>query len=149
LASEPDWAALRAAAATARAHAHAPYSGFHVGAALLADDGRVFLGANCENASYPLGLCAERAAMAAAVTAGARRFRAIAIVVDGAVPATPCGGCRQVLAEFPPSFEVRCYATGGQAEVRSSVAELLPHAFASALLGCAVPDSADRPKGGR
>jgi cytidine deaminase len=129
-----DWAALRATAEAARAHAHAPYSGFRVGAALLAEDGRVFAGANCENASYPLGLCAERAAVAAAVTAGARRFLAIAVVAGGAAAATPCGGCRQVLAEFAPSFEVRCYAAGGDAEVRATVAALLPAAFDAGLL---------------
>lgn len=125
-----DWDALRAAAESARAHAHAPYSRFTVGAALLAEDGRVFVGANVENASYGLTICAERHAVGAAIAAGARRFRAIAITARGPVPAPPCGACRQVLAEFPPEFEVRSYAADGSgAELRETTRTLLPAAF--------------------
>lgn len=123
-----DWERLRQAAAAVRTRAHAPYSRFQVGAALLAEDGRVFSGANVENASYGLTLCAERAAVAAAIAAGARRFRALAIVTDATPPATPCGMCRQTLAEFPPSFPVRCYALDG-AHLERAVADLLPDAF--------------------
>ena len=122
-----DWDALRTAAEAARANAHAPYSRFTVGAALLADDGRVFVGANVENASYGLTICAERHAVGAAVAAGARRFRAIPITSRGPAPAPPCGACRQVLAEFPPEFEVRSFAGAG--ELRETTRTLLPAAF--------------------
>jgi cytidine deaminase len=123
-----DWAALVSAAAQARTRAYAPYSGFAVGAALLADDGRVFTGCNVENASYGLSLCAERNAVGQAVTAGARVFAAIAIVAPGPNVATPCGMCRQVLSELAPSIEVLCMTPEG-VELRTSVAALLPHGF--------------------
>ncbi|MFW6023459.1 MAG: cytidine deaminase [Myxococcota bacterium] len=126
--SEVDWDELQTRAARVRANAHAPYSHFRVGAALLADDGRIFYGTNVENASYGLALCAERAAVAAAIGAGARSFRALALVSDASVPATPCGMCRQVLAEFPPSFPVRSYTPDGT-HLERTVAQLLPDAF--------------------
>ncbi|MEZ4255849.1 MAG: cytidine deaminase [Polyangiales bacterium] len=127
------WEDLRSRAATVRKNAHAPYSKFHVGAALLAQDGRVFEGANVENASYGLCLCAERSAVAQAVAAGATAFEAIAIVAPGDRPVPPCGMCRQVLAEFSPAMTVRSYTEGG-AMLESSVAELLPHGFSSDFL---------------
>ena len=123
-----DWDTLKAEAIAAQKEAHAPYSRFHVGAALLTSDGRIFRGTNVENASYPLSVCAERNAIAAAIVAGARAFSAIAIVSRGPVPASPCGGCRQVLAEFPPSFPVLCFVSGG-AEALYDVDGLLPGAF--------------------
>jgi len=129
-----DWASLRRAASAARRRAYAPYSKFRVGAALLGEDGRVFTGANVENASYGLSLCAERSAIAAAIAAGVRRFAAIAIASDGARPATPCGQCRQVLAEFPPSFPVLCFTPRGD-EVHSDVRTLLPQGFGPSYLG--------------
>lgn len=123
-----DWPTLRRSAAAVRENAHAPYSGFAVGAALLAADGRVFTGTNVENASYGLSVCAERNAVGAAVAAGATHFTAIAVVAPGPDPASPCGVCRQVLSEFPPSFPVRCYTPEG-ALLETTVAQLLPHAF--------------------
>jgi len=128
-----DWERLRSEAEAVRARAHAPYSGFAVGAALLADDGRVFTGVNVENASYGLSLCAERSAVAAAVAAGSQAFVALAIVAPGARPASPCGMCRQVLAEFPPSFPIRSHTPDGRV-LDTSVRELLPHPFGPADL---------------
>jgi cytidine deaminase len=128
-----DWKALHDEAIRVRARAYAPYSKFLVGAALLGDDGRVFAGCNVENASYGLSICAERNAVFAAVASGARTFCAIAIVSSARDPVTPCGACRQVLAEFAPSFEVRCYGEGG-AEQRYTTASLLPNAFNEQVL---------------
>ncbi len=132
---KPDAAAKRTLVAAARAaagNAHAPYSAFRVGAALLAADGRVFTGCNVENASYGLTLCAERVALAKAVSEGVRAFRALAIAGGTAAsPAAPCGACRQVLAEFcPPAMPV-WYAGLADGPTRAtSLGRLLPRAFA-------------------
>jgi len=123
-----DWAELRRLAVQAADAAYAPYSHFHVGAALLADDGRIFTGCNVENASFGLTVCAERTAIFTAVTARARGFCGLVVVTSNAAPVTPCGACRQVLHEFQPSFEVRCYGQSGK-ELITSCAELLPRAF--------------------
>jgi cytidine deaminase len=118
---------LRAAAAAVREQAYCPYSRFAVGAALEADDGRVFTGCNVENSSYGLTVCAERAALAAAVAAGVRRFRRLVIVADAEPPVSPCGACRQALAEFGATLEVE--GVGPSGVRRWSLAELLPDAF--------------------
>lgn len=133
--SEPsiDWETLEQAARAARERAHAPYSRYRVGAALLGEDGRVFTGCNVENASYGLCLCAERSALATAVDAGMPRFRALVVATGGARAAAPCGMCRQVLAEFPPSFPVRCVSERGD-RLDTSVAELLPYPFGPSYL---------------
>jgi cytidine deaminase len=123
-----DWAALEATARAQLANAHAPYSHFHVAAAALTTDGRTFTGVNVENASFGLTVCAERNAIAAAVGQGARQFIALVVVCSGDAPASPCGACRQVLCEFPPDFEVRCFGQGSS-ELRTSSGALLPHAF--------------------
>ncbi|HEY3374831.1 MAG TPA: cytidine deaminase [Candidatus Aquicultor sp.] len=112
----------------ARLEAYAPYSGFRVGAAVLSDDGRVFTGVNIENASYGLTLCAERAALAQAVAEGCRRFTALAIATDSPSPTYPCGGCRQVLAEFGPDTLI-IMATAKGDIAKATAQELLPHAF--------------------
>jgi cytidine deaminase len=117
------------AATQAMALAHAPYSHFPVGAAILADNGGVYAGCNVENASYPEGICAETAAIAAMVMAGGRRILEIAVIGKGATPITPCGGCRQRIREFAGP-EVRVHSCGPEG-YRSSftLGELLPHAF--------------------
>lgn len=115
-------------ALAARAGAYAPYSGFAVGAALLTDDGTVYTGFNIENASYGLSMCAERVALFKAVSAGRRRFSALAVACGGEDYCRPCGACRQVLAEFAPELRVlMANERGDFKEMR--LAELLPEAF--------------------
>ncbi len=118
---------LVSAAVAARAHAHAPYSSFAVGAALESTDGRVFSGCNVENASFGLTVCAERNALGAAIAAGARKFRRIAVVSRGA--AAPCGACRQVLSEFGIELEVLRADDAGTIVARTTLRALLPEHF--------------------
>jgi cytidine deaminase len=118
---------LIGAAREVQKQAYAPYSDFRVGAAIEASDGRVFVGCNVENASYGLTMCAERAAVSAAVAAGARRFRRAVIVSDVDPPAAPCGACRQVLSEFGLSLPIE--AVGARQTIRWQLSELLPAAF--------------------
>ena len=123
-----DFAALRAAAEAVLAHAHAPYSGLHVAAALADGSGRVFTGVNVENASYGLTVCAERNAVAAAVAAGARELSGLVVISSAAHVITPCGACRQVLLELAPDLPVRCFGRNGS-KLATTARELLPHAF--------------------
>jgi len=121
--------ALIAAAASVRERAYAPYSRFLVGAAILADDGKIYLGVNVENASYPEGMCAEAAAVAAMIAGGARRALAIAVASDAPRPVTPCGGCRQRLSEFAgPDLAVYLANLAGARE-NLTLGELLPNSF--------------------
>ncbi len=120
------------AAKAARFRAHAPYSGFKVGAALIADDGRIYAGCNIENAAYPNGICAETAAIAAMIGGTGRRIREIAVIGAGRALATPCGGCRQRIAEFA-TRETRIHVCGLSGRRRSfRLGELLPASFALA-----------------
>jgi cytidine deaminase len=112
----------------ARERAYAPYSGFRVGAALLADDGREFPGANVENASYGLSMCAERTAAFRAVADGVRGIVAVIVTASNEEPSWPCGACRQVLTEFGPAALVVSEGLGGRREERR-LDQLLPDAF--------------------
>ena len=121
-----DYEALIAKAMEAREKAHAPYSNFAVGAALLAKSGRVYTGCNVENASYGLSICAERVAVFKAISEGERDFEALAVVTEKGV--TPCGACRQVLIEFGEDIQV--IVANGAGEYRIfGLRELLPEAF--------------------
>jgi cytidine deaminase len=118
------------AAWKAREMAYAPYSKFAVGAALLASDGRIFSGCNVENISFGLTQCAERTAICAAVAAGVREFGMLAVVADTAVPISPCGACRQVMAEFGVPRVILANRSG---QLAFSLEELLPRATAGIL----------------
>lgn len=124
------------AAAAARAGAYAPYSRFAVGAAVQGASGRVYSGCNVENASYGLTMCAERVAIFKAVAEGEKQLVALAVTADTATPASPCGACRQVMAEFGINTVVMCNTKGDR--LTAPLAELLPYAF----------DKADLPEDG-
>jgi cytidine deaminase len=126
-------ARLLAAATAARAAAICPHSHFAVGAALLDSAGTIWTGANVENASYTLGLCAERVALFYALTHGARDFVAVAVVTGAAQPSSPCGACRQVLYEFAGDASLVTATTDG-ASLRTTVRALLPFGFDASSL---------------
>jgi cytidine deaminase len=119
---------LLEAAQAARQQAYVPYSGFQVGAALRGVSGRVFFGANVENASYGLARCAEQSAVQAMVTGGERDFTEIVVYTEASPPASPCGACRQILFEFSPEARVSCVNHLGE-RVQGQVKDFLPHGF--------------------
>jgi cytidine deaminase len=124
-----DWQPLLAAATAARQRSYSPFSGFAVGAALLAEDGRIFAGCNVENRSYGLALCAERVAVASAVVAGVRRFAAVAVVAEADPLAPPCGLCRETLAEFCPGDLPLLLAAPDGRRRETTLGELFPEPF--------------------
>ncbi|WP_298973818.1 cytidine deaminase [uncultured Roseobacter sp.] len=120
---------LREAAAAVRENAHAPYSNFKVGAAIRAASGTVYVGCNVENVAYPEGTCAEAGAIAAMVAAGETRLTEAYVIAGSPMPVTPCGGCRQKLAEFADAGVRVTMATTGGVEQAITVGELLPGVF--------------------
>jgi cytidine deaminase len=124
---------LLAAAKAARLRAYAPYSKFQVGAAVETADGSIVVGCNVENASYGLGICAERVALTSAVAAGHRSMRAIAIAGPDGIATAPCGACRQFIAEFDPAMPVTY--TGPGDPIVTTLAHLLPESFGPHSLG--------------
>lgn len=126
---------LFAAAEAVRARAYAPYSKFRVGAAILADDGKVYAGCNVENAAYPIGNCAEASAIAAMLAGGAKRIRRIYVTGPGKAPVTPCGGCRQRIREFADQDVVVVSHGVEGTPLEQTVAQLLPHSFGPEFLG--------------
>ncbi len=115
------------AATEAQANAYAPYSGFKVGAALQDTEGRIFVGANVENASFGVTNCAERVALGAAIAAGARKFDRLVVVSDATPPSAPCGACRQVLSEMAADLVVE--AVGPSGSRRWMMGDLMPDPF--------------------
>jgi cytidine deaminase len=135
MSSEPSSHQLFEAARDAMSKAHAPYSKFPVGAAIRADDGKVYLGANIENLSFPQGWCAEPTAIGAMIMGGGKRIVELAVIAEKLPLCTPCGGCRQKISEFA-SAETRVYLCddlGVQKTV--TMAELLPYAFETDVIG--------------
>lgn len=131
----PDEVELLAAARLARLNAHAPYSHFKVGAAILCDDGAIVTGCNVENATYGLTICAERVAIVKAISEGRppRSFKAVAVVADTEAPTPPCGACRQILWEFCGNIDV-ILANLATVTDRRRTAELLPLPFDGRLI---------------
>ncbi|MEG2176471.1 MAG: cytidine deaminase [Oscillibacter sp.] len=124
---------LKQAAISMLARSYCPYSHFPVGAALECADGTVFTGCNIENAAYAPSLCAERVAVAKAVSEGRRDFVRIAIAGTGQDFCVPCGVCRQVLREFAPDLQIICLNGQGEAQ-EFTLSQLLPHSFSGAFL---------------
>ena len=120
---------LWAQALAVQARAHAPYSGFPVGAALVDDQGHTHAGCNVENAAYPEGVCAEAGAISAMVAAGGRRIQGILVVGTGAQWVTPCGGCRQKIREFAAPHTPVWVANADSIQARLTLEALLPHSF--------------------
>jgi cytidine deaminase len=143
----PDLAKLKRAAKTAAARAYAPYSGFRVGAAIWTDRG-LFTGANVENASYGLTNCAERTAIFAAASAGARRLECVVVHTPTGVATAPCGACRQVIFEFGPEARVVSFCRGSDV-IDTTIEALLPGAFGPADLGMETADYGTKEKRGQ
>lgn len=125
---QPEYSSLFDLALEACERSYAPYSKFRVGAALLCEDGSIITGVNVENRSYGLTICAERNAIAAAIAAGKKNFKALVIATpDADYPVSPCGACRQVISEFMPPSAPVLFGNSQSSYMTSSVGELLPH----------------------
>jgi cytidine deaminase len=129
---ETQWQRLADAARAAAAHAYCPYSGFPVGAAVLTAEGAITSGCNVENASFGLSVCAERNAIFHAVADGAKSIVALVVYTPTPAPVTPCGACRQVLAEFGSEATIRSICAGPRRD-EYTLGELLPHIFSLPL----------------
>lgn len=127
MSANEEWQRLITAAVEAQQWAYAPYSNYAVGAALLSASGKIYEGVNIENAAYPMTICAERVAVFKAVSEGERQFQAIAVVTRNG--GSPCGACRQVLAEFGLDTTVLLANTDGELVLSTTVRDLLPGAF--------------------
>lgn len=125
---------LLKAATDVRQNAHAPYSGFKVGAAIQARSGKIYVGCNVENAAYPEGTCAEAGAIAAMVAGGDTEIAQVLVIADSPLPVSPCGGCRQKLAEFSASDTPVTLSTTDGKNHKTTVAALLPGAFSDAYM---------------
>ena len=125
----PEFPALLEMALLAQSRARAPYSQFHVGAAVLAGSGRLYPGCNVESASYGATICAERSAVVGAIAAGETTIRACVVVTPTPEPSSPCGICRQLLAEFGPDVAVYAASSEGDGVMAASLGDLLPMAF--------------------
>jgi len=123
---------MKDAATAVRLNAYVPYSNFHVGAAIRSASGKIYAGCNVENVAYPEGTCAEAGAIAAMVAAGETVLTEVYVIAGSPTPVTPCGGCRQKLAEFGAADVAVTMATTGGAEQVMTLAELLPGAFNAA-----------------
>ena len=129
---------LKDTAKSVMANAHAPYSNFHVGAAIRAASGTVYAGCNVENVAYPQGTCAEAGAIAAMVAAGETTLTEVYVIAGSPMPVTPCGGCRQKLAEFGAGdVVVTMGTTANDTELSMTLSELLPGAFGTAHMDTA------------
>lgn len=127
--SDATFSEMKRCARDAAKHAHAPYSGFAVGAAVLGASGRIYAGTNVENASYGLSMCAERAAIFRAIAEGERTIEAVCLYTATRAPSTPCGACRQVIQEFGSEATILCCTDDEGVERRYALGELLPEAF--------------------
>ena len=134
--SDQEYKLLKEAAIEAKSLAYAPYSKFRVGASLLLNDGRVYKGANIENASYPAGICAERVLIPKVLTDGVshKEFKALAVSTDSDLVSAPCGICRQVIREFAPKIPIYMFSKDGSCK-ETTLDELLPFSFGPEHLG--------------
>ncbi|MBC7645827.1 MAG: cytidine deaminase [Pseudopedobacter sp.] len=123
-----EWLELIEQARGVARNAYVPFSHFHVGAALRTVSGKVYVGANIENSSYPMSRCAEQSAIQSMASSGERGFTQIAVYSESSPPASPCGGCRQVLFEFSPEAHIYCFNDKGEV-LEGTVKEFLPHGF--------------------
>ena len=126
---------LLEAARAVRENAHAPYSGFRVGAAIRSESGRIHVGCNVENAAFPEGICAEGGAITSLIAAGDKEIREVLVYAEAETPVAPCGGCRQRIREFAdPDVKVVSHGVDGGDPLVQTLDQLLPHSFGPEFL---------------